>query len=180
MASKQLNFYITPNDYERINTMISENDIIVLCKSKIFADNNIVYTNKLPNIDEEIFQVYFTDSRFLERIKILSTNNGIRYFDIDESYLLEFDLGGFYPYDRTILQRSRFYYVKSFYNAESNLEKKSDLFCDWADGIIKNFKNEILRKYSKEKYFFYSESAINWIEENNAIEKPGGLGWKKP
>lgn len=179
MASKQLNFFITPEEHSRINNMILEKGIIVLLDEKIKSTEDFEVLNTLPDIEEEIFQVYLTSPRFIDKIFIKSTKNGIKYFEIDRSYLLEFSLGGFYPYDTTLLQRARFYYVKSFYNTYDDLEKKSNPYFEWCEDVIKTFRKEFLKRYSKEKEFFYSQSAIDWIEKNNAVETGGGLGWKK-
>lgn len=179
MASKQLNFFITPDDHNRINEMILESNILVILKQNISGTSEIVPSKALPSIEANIFQLYLTTSQFLDKIKILETDNGIKYFDINRSHLLEFSLGGYYPYDRDILNSGRLYYVKSFYNNLEELEEKSNVFCEWSDGIIKNFKKEFLQRYSNDKDFLYSKSAIEWIEKNNAEEMGGGVGWKK-
>ncbi|PWN64103.1 hypothetical protein [Chryseobacterium viscerum] len=179
MASKQLNFFITPDDHDRINEMILERNIMVILKQNISDTSEIVTSKTLPSIEEGIFQVYLLISQFLDKIVVLSTDNGKKYFDINRSYLLEFSLGGYYAYDRNILQSGRLYFVKSFYNNLDELEEKSHSFCEWCDSVIRDFKKEFLQRYSNDKDFFYSKSAIEWIEKNNAEETDGGLGWKK-
>ncbi|WP_160140290.1 hypothetical protein [Chryseobacterium sp. c4a] len=178
MASKQLNFFITPDEYERINKMILERNIVVLVKQNISITSEIVISKILPPIEDEIFQVYLSTPQFLDKIIVLSTDNGKKYFDLLRSYLLEFSVGGFYPYDRNILQRARFYYVKSFWNDQDILEKKSDDFIQWCDNFIIEFRKEFLNKYSKGDIFLYSDSAIKWIEENDATLINGGQQWK--
>jgi len=178
MSSKQLNFYITPEDHERINDFILKKETLILLNQKISLDNKIEFQNGIPTND--IFQIYLSNNEFIKKIKInTSKENNIKSFDIDDSYLLEFSLGGFYPYDRNILQRARFYYVKSFWNDQDILEKKSTDFTLWCDDFIKDFRKEFLKKFSKEKTFLYSDSAIKWIEDNNASETGGGLHWKQ-
>lgn len=179
MSSKQLNFYITPEEHQKINEFIVKKGAIILLKEKISSDNKIEFQTELPTND--IFQIYLSNHEFIDKVKIntTNTNNGdIKSFDILESYLLEFSLGGFYPYDRNILQRARFYYVKSFWNEKDVLEKKSTDFTLWCDDFIKDFRKEFLKRFSKDKTFFYSDSAIKWIEDNNASETGGGLSWK--
>lgn len=180
MASKQLNFFITPENFDRINEMILERNIVVILKQNISDTSEIITTKTLPPIKDEIFQVYLSTPQFLDKIIVLSTDNGKRSFDVLRSYLLEFSLGGFYPYDINLLQRARFYYVKSFFNKYDELEQKSNSFCEWCDSVIREFKKEFLKKYSNDKEDLYSQSAIEWIEENNAIKTGGGLGWRKP
>ncbi|WP_454046932.1 hypothetical protein [Chryseobacterium sp. Marseille-Q8038] len=93
MASKQLNFFITPDDHNRINEMILESNILVILKQNISGTSEIVPSKALPSIEANIFQLYLTTSQFLDKIKILETDNGIKYFDINRSHLLEFSLG---------------------------------------------------------------------------------------
>lgn len=177
MSSKQLNFYITPEEHERINEFIHKKGALILLNQKISNDDKIELQSEIPKND--VFQIFLSNNEFVKKVKINTTgNNHIKYFGIDESYLLEFDLGGFYPYDRNILHRGRFYYVKSFWNEDDVLEKKSNDFTLWCDDIIKDFRKEFLKRFSKEKTFFYSDSAIKWIEDNNASETGGGLSWK--
>nr|WP_199161910.1 hypothetical protein [Elizabethkingia sp. ASV34] len=179
MASKQLNFFITAEEHNRINNMILEKGIVVLLNQNINSITDFKILNQLPPANHNIFQVYLSTPIFLDQIIIDSADAQTHYFNIDESYLLEFNLGGFYSDDDSFLKRARFYYVKSFYNKYDQLENKSNSFCEWCDDTIRNFKKEFLKRYSKEKEFFYSQSAIDWIEKNNAVETGGGLGWKK-
>lgn len=179
MSSKQLNFYITPEEHERINEFISKKEALVLLSDDITSNNKIEIKHGIPST--YVYKIYLCKKEFLDKIKIktIATNpNDIKSFSIDESYLLEFNLGGFFPNDKSALQRARFYYVKSFWNEEDILEKKSNDFILWCDDFIKDFRKEFLKKFSKEKTFFYSDSAIKWIEDNNASEAGGGLNWK--
>ncbi|MEJ5049764.1 hypothetical protein WH221_07975 [Chryseobacterium culicis] len=178
MSSKQLNFFITHLEHEKINELIKKEEVAVILKKDITPTSEVSISEKLPIVEDDIFQVYFSSSEFLEKIVVLSTDDGKRYFDIDESYLLQFNLGGFYPYDKNFLQRGRFYYVKDYYNKQDVLEKKSNEFIEWCDHFIKEFRKEFLNKYPKGDIFLYSDSAIKWIEENNATLINGGQQWK--
>lgn len=161
MSSKQLNFFITPDGYNRINEMILTKNIILILKQNISDKGEVIISKTLPPVEDEIFQVYLSAPQFLDKIEVLSTDNGKKYFDILRSYLLKFSLGGFYPYDKNILQRARFYYVKSFYNQYDDLEQKSNSFCGWCDSVIRDFKKEFLKRYSDDKGDLYSPSVIN-------------------
>jgi hypothetical protein len=76
MASKQLNFFITPDNFDRINDMILERNIVVLLKENISDNSEIITTKTLPPIEDEIFQVYLSTPQFLDKIIVLSTDNG--------------------------------------------------------------------------------------------------------
>lgn len=180
MRAKQLNFFITPDEHNRINEMILEKKIIVLLNQNNNSLTDFKIVNQLPPANNDIFQIYLSAANFLDRMFITTIDSKNYYFSIDESYLLEFNLGGFYSDDDSFFKRGRFYYVKSFYNQYYMLEQKSNSFSEWCDNVIKDFKKEFLKRYSDDKYFLYSQSAIDWIEENNAAMTGGGFGWKKP
>ena len=175
MKSKQLNFYITPKDKEAIIDFLNRNHCCIVVDDYIKEDRN--HCKSLQQVEENIFQIYLAKEEFLKNIKILSTPNGIEYYDNMISPVLQFDLGGFYPYDKNLLQRARFYYISGYYKDEKFITKSAQ-FINWADSLINDFKKEFLIKYSKEKTFFYSKSAIKWIEANNAILVNGGQQWK--
>ena len=177
MNSKQLNFFIVPNDYPKINEFIIKQEAIVLANQDISDNVKIIFRNKLP--DNQIFQIYLSTKNYTDDIIISTTSKGKKYFNIQESCILEFSLGGFYPYDTNVLQRARFYYVNSFYDKNGNMIKKRNDFTLWCDNFIQEFKKQFLIKYDREKEFLYSEFAIKWIEENEAIETEGCLQWKK-
>ncbi|TPD73745.1 hypothetical protein [Flavobacterium microcysteis] len=179
MKSKQLNFFITPKDWEAISVFLSENQIKVLVDESLNGD----YENdgKLPNEDDEIYQVFLTRKEFLSDIKINTTDtNKIRYYSITLSPLLEFSMGGFYPYNKNILQRARFYFKSGYYNEQDIYVNKADEFTNWAQEVMKQFKKKFLISYPKQKDFLYSHSAIDWIEAQNAKYTNGGQGWEKP
>lgn len=178
MSSKQLNFFITPEDYSRINEFIIQQKAKILLNQDLSNEVDIFFRDELPD-NNQIFQVYLSLNKFEDNIIILTTKKGLKYFDIQESCILEFSFGGFYPSNPNILQRARFYYTKSFYDNNGVATGKRNDFVLWCDDFIKEFKKEFLIKYSKEKEFLYSKSAIDWIEKNEAKETEGGLGWEK-
>lgn len=177
MSSKQLNFFITPDDYSKIDEFIVKQKAIIILNQDLLDDSKIILREKLPN--DEISQVYLSLTHYLDNIIVSTTNKGLKYFDIQKSCILEFSLGGFYPSNPNVLQRARFYYTKSYYNNNGIATGKRNDFVLWCDDFIKEFKKEFLIKYSKEEEFLYSKSAIDWIEKNEARETEGGLRWKK-
>ncbi|OCA77105.1 hypothetical protein BBI01_01185 [Chryseobacterium artocarpi] len=179
MTSKQLNFFITDRDLELISDFFKGKSVKILLESNISDNYEIQALNQLPDKDMQSL-VYLCDSKFLNEIEIKSTKNGVKYFDILSSSIMEFSSGGFDTDDQNTIHRGRFYYVKSFYNKFDDLEKKSNSYIEWCDNIIRRFKKEFLKKYSNDKEDLYSQSAIEWIENNNAVKSGGGFGWKKP
>lgn len=171
--SKQLNFFITPEDYSSISIFLKE------CNSIILANNNIGkekdQSNSLIDLDEDTKQVFLTKNDLFNKVVVKTLENNFSYYYITSSPLLEFSLGGFYPYDINSLQSGRFYYIKAFYDENGDFVSKSEDFVSWCDEIFKKFKKKFLKKYSKDCYC--SESAIKWIELNNAVLNNGGQQW---
>ena len=174
MKSKQLNFFIVPSDYGAINKFFEKNEI------KLFWDkalNGARKNDKEILGSNDVFQIFLSQDEFSKHIYTRDTDSGIKYYYIVSSYLVEFSIGGFYPYDKSALQRARFYYIQDFYE-DGNSIAKSEIFINWAENVIKEFKSTFLVKYSKERDFWYSKNAIDWIERNEAQLVDGGQQWK--
>lgn len=174
-SSKQLNFFITSEDYNSVNSFLKECGAMILANDDIGKENNI--SNSIIDLKEEVKQVFLTRNEFLKDVVIKTIEDNISYYYITSSFLLEFSIGGFYPYDKNSLQSARFYYIKAYYNESGDFVTKSEDFVNWCDEIFKKFKKIFLKKYSKDCYC--SESAIKWIELNNAVLNNGGQQWSK-
>lgn len=174
-SSKQLNFFITPEDYNSVNSFLKECGAIILAAGDIGKEENI--STSIIDLNEDVKQVFLTRNEFFEQVIVKTLENNISYYYITSSPLLEFSLGGFYPYDKKSLQRGRFYYIKAYYDSNGNFVYKSENFISWCDEIFEKFKKNFLKKYSNDCYC--SESAIKWIELNNAILNNGGQQWSR-
>ncbi len=174
MKSKQLNFFIVPKDYETINNFLTTNGVIVYCDKSLNDEN---YNPLCITNTDDIHQFFLSKEEFSDEISIKILDNGLRYFYITSSNLLEFNVGGFYPYDEKTLNRGRLYFIQGFYD-DDKFVMKSDVFNDWAESFIKIFKKTFLVRYSKEKDFWYSKNAIDWIESKDAKLIDGGQQWK--
>ncbi|GAA3758013.1 hypothetical protein [Flavobacterium ginsengiterrae] len=174
-SSKQLNFFITPEDYNSINSFLKECSAIILTNDDIKKEKNIL--NSITDLNEDVKQIFLTRNDFLKDVVIKTIEDDISYYYITSSALLEFSIGGFYPYDKNSLQSARFYYIKSYYDENGDFVSKSEDFVSWCDEIFKIFKKLFLKKYSKDCYC--SDSAIKWIESNNAVLNNGGQKWSK-
>lgn len=175
MKSKQINFFIVPEDYKLIDEFLSNHECSIYIDS--YIDKKLNPINRLPKIEEEIFQVFLTNNKFNIRL-IAKPNEKSSYFDIIKSDLIEFSLGGFYPYDKTILQKGRLYFISEFFEGEELKVKNLD-FVDWSNDILKDFKKKFLKKYSNHGSVYYSENAIKWIEDNQALYNESKISWKK-
>lgn len=177
MKSRQLNFFITPQDHNEIEKFLIEKNIEILAKESLNSD----YDNHgmLPKENDKIYQVFLTRKEFSNDIEIETIEDSDkRYYSILTSPLLEFSMGGFYPYNMNILQRARFYFKGGYYNDEDVYVNKADEFTDWAQDVMKQFKKRFLISYPKQKDFLYSQSAIEWIEAHGAKYTNGGQEWQ--
>lgn len=174
-SSKQLNFFITPEDYNSVNSFLKECGAMVLADGDIAKEENV--STSIINLNEDTKQVFLSRDQFFEKVIIKTLENNISYYYITSSPLIEFSIGGFYPYDKKSLQSARFYYIKVYYDENGDFVSKPDDLVNWFDEVFKKFKKVFLKKYSKDCYC--SESAIKWIELNNAVLNNGGQQWSK-
>ncbi|MFH7010879.1 hypothetical protein ACHRV5_03355 [Flavobacterium sp. FlaQc-52] len=173
-SSKQLNFFITSEDYNSMDSFLKECSALILVNDNTEKQKNINIS--INDLNEDIKQIFLTKKDFLDKV-IIKTIDDISYYYITASLLLEFSLGGFFPYDKNSLQSGRFYYIKAYYDENGDSISKSEDFTSWCDEIFRKFKKIFLKKYSNNCYC--SESAIKWIELNNAVLNNGGQQWSK-
>jgi hypothetical protein len=170
--SKQLNFFLSPEDLVEVKKFLKEEGGVILKrnseKSTFFDEYNIEKNY------ENIFQVCICREEDKNKIfheHIEPTNS--YYVDILKSNCIEFSIGGFYPYSDKELHRSRFYFIYEYYK-DGDLIKKSPEFIEWANTLIKKFKNRFLIKSPIYSNDFFSEQCINWVTLNNAKLESGG------
>jgi hypothetical protein len=173
MSSKQLNFFVTPADWENIDTFFKRQEIVYvknrLVDKSDFKYNSFFGENKSPH------QIFFTNVGYTSNIFFHFDEVRKDYYpDRLKSYLVEFDLGGFNQADEKALHRGRFYYAKSYFATNGETIEKQKKFTDWADKIIKSFEKEFLRKIESEKFIYFSESALMLLEnKSGTMDKPG-------
>lgn len=134
-SSKQLNFFITPEDYNSVNSFLKECGAMILANDNIGKENNI--SNSIIDLNDEVKQVFLTRNEFLKDVVIKTLENNISYYYITSSPLIEFSIGGFYPYDKNSLQSARFYYIKAYYDENGDFVSKSDDLINWFDEVFK-------------------------------------------
>jgi len=172
MKSKQINFFLSPEDLPEVEAFLSERHCLILKRND---ENPETFHNyDIVNNREDVFQVCLCTEEFKEKIfyKHIESTDGY-FIDIPKSFCIEFSIGGFYPYSNKELHSSRFYYVFEFYK-NGRLVRKSEEFIRWADDIIKDFKNKFLIKEPKYSKDFLSVKFIEWVKMNKAaITKDG-------
>ena len=163
--SKQLNFFIHPDDWQSIvGFNQSQNVIMMGTKSTI---------NKIEEVYSFNFQVYLTKKQFIDNGEIFfdaKTN----YINLSSSSVIQFSLGGFYPNSSNTLNRGRLYYVVSYFD-NGSLAVKSVDFNNWASKYFGLFKKTLLGKNEFDSEFQMSKKTIDWAREHKATVDQSGL-----
>ncbi|HVG17081.1 MAG TPA: hypothetical protein VM935_19065 [Chitinophagaceae bacterium] len=174
MNSKQINFFLAPNDLNDVAVFFKEKGCHILKRRVDYPTNRVDYdfvSNK-----EEIFQVYIYSSPFTDKIEFQYLEEEQYYYvDSLRSFCIEFGIGGFYPYSDKELHRSRFYYVHKYYNTEGILISKEKKFINWADNIFKEFRKYFLTLSQDFKGVYFSDKALELTKNYNAKLVNGGL-----
>jgi hypothetical protein len=166
MNSKQVNFYLLPDDLASIEEFFREKDIITI---KTGLETPVpTACDVLSAYNEKIFQVHLTHKNWVNKTYFnFFEKKAIYYLDVLRSYALEFSIGGFYPYSDKELHRARLYFVVRYYDNQETLVSKSNEFVAWADSVIKDFKKHFLKRVSHSSDYF-TEKCLKWIENTGA------------
>ena len=167
MNSKQLNFFIVPEDLQSIYLFFLKRKVKYVVNNVEDSDNIIL--NDFPFRHGKIFErIHLTCEEFKPYLSFkYDESRKTFYVDSDRSYILDFNPGGFYPASSKVLHRGRLYCATSYFVSNRESVAKSDLFRTWVDDLFKLFKKDFLMQYTPNKSILFSKSAIKWIEENN-------------
>jgi hypothetical protein len=110
MRSKQLNFFILPEDWVEINLFLYEAGASILSVPITSIDDLF---NNMRRDDIESHQVYLTNQQPGKGIVLKPDRSGY-YIDIVRSNVVQFTRGGFYPNSNKTLHRARFYTVLGY------------------------------------------------------------------
>jgi hypothetical protein len=167
MNSKQINFYITPDNLPEIDNFFMAKESVIV-RGDVTLPNIALY-DLTTAYKEKIFQAYLTKKYFLNSIYFKKLDSKDYYYLYEVSSLVvQFSLGGFCPYNNKELHRSRLYYICKYYDDSGKFVSKPKEFIEWADDIIRDFKKQFLKKEPKYSKELFSEQCLKWIEENNA------------
>lgn len=174
MNSKQLNFFILPDDLREIELFLV-NEGVLFIPQPIY-DKEQIYSPSIirnPKPKKEFDQINLTKSDFSDKVLLKRIEQqGYYLMNIEQSLVIEFDTGGFL-YKPNQLERGRLYYITGFYNENRFFVKKDEQFIKWADKIFKEVKKRFLKK--SESFEYFSPRATNWMNETGAQIEPSGL-----
>lgn len=165
MHSKQLNFFLMPEDIDEINQYLLENQCLILKRNS--SNNNFYSEYNLEMNPDSVYQVCLTTKTFIKDVYYDEAKPKEYYINILKSNCVEFSLGGFYPYSNKELHASRFYFVSEYYEDDS-LVLKNEQFINWASLLLKDFKVKLLKKSKDYPGVYFSKRCLRWIMEKNA------------
>jgi len=173
MRSRQINFFIVPEDFPEIRSFLLENNICAIPQPLQSAA--IEYTKELtPTKEKEFDTVFLSNLDFQENISVdyITKQN---YYLIDDlrSFVIEFSRGGAHFGDPGILDSGKLYFITSYYDGSGTLVWKDEKFILWAQKVRASFKKQFLKHKIDSHYL--SVNAFKWMNDNNKKIHPSGL-----
>src|ERR1700744_954765 len=149
--SKQLNFFITPDDLGSIYDFFNDNGVKYVTQ-KIKRNNDLVLYNFPFKHGKAYEQIYLTSEQFRDHLNFKHDEKKQNdLLDTQKSYILEFDPGGFYPSSSKVLHRAKLYCKTSYFVTNNETVIKSEEFKSWVDKVFRLFKKQFLIKTNANK-----------------------------
>ncbi len=146
MSSKQLNFYATPGELPVFENYFKARDAVFITLP-FASDTHFIRTSAITRTsDKEWEKIYLTKTAFLPQIKTkFIQEQGYYLIDDWSSPVLHFSrpLPNLFTGN---IERSRFYYVKSYYGEADELITKEEAFTKWCDALMRGFAKRFLIK----------------------------------
>lgn len=171
MNSKQINFFLTPDDLPAVNDFLSNMNCVVIKRHSLQPEQPVKYD--LGINQDELHQVCLCRPEDLTKLVFVYLDNREEYYiDTNKSNCVEFSLGGFYMDNEKELHSSRLYFTAQFF-IDGGISKKDEGFINWADGVFKSFKKRFLIKDKDLVELKYvTENFIKWVNEKKAFVTP--------
>ncbi|MDX1959655.1 MAG: hypothetical protein SFU98_13855 [Leptospiraceae bacterium] len=173
MKTNQINFFLMPEDINEINHYLHSNDFLII--SQPMTSNSIVSLNSITEFNNDLeikfskkFLVLKQDINKLN-IKFIKEQN---YYLINEfnSPCIEVLFSPFNKDSNKKLNRGRFFFSKSFYDSEKNIQNKEDSFVNaslaFFKWVKKNFKNVKLKGFED---FLVSQRTLDWVNSGGML-----------
>ncbi|PSL22984.1 hypothetical protein [Chitinophaga ginsengisoli] len=167
MNSKQVNFFLAPEDQAEVINFFTEVGCEVVQENTRKSGQPVYFDIKKDLKDA--FHLYLCTPEFLETLAFRCLECRQEYYiDILKSNAIEFSIGGFYPYSNKEIHRSRLYFVSRYCEGDS-LFQRDEEFLFWADNIFKAFKKAFLVKdKSILRDIYGTRNLINWVNRTRA------------
>jgi hypothetical protein len=171
VKSKQINFFAVPEDLKAFEEHLKKDGIIFIRQPLMTDRIEIANTITERKDAKEWEKVYLTKKEFLPCIQ-LNFIHAQHYYLIEQmsSYVVEFHRPLPDPTNHTI-DRSRFYFIKSYYAENGDIITKDKGFIDWADTLIKDFTKHFLVKTEIAGNDWYTRNTLEAIKEGKIADK---------
>jgi hypothetical protein len=171
--SKQLNFFIHPDDLVPIVDFFNGNGIKYVC-DQIKSAGDIVL-HDFPNNHGKLYDTSnLTSEQFKDRLYFTFDEERSDYgLDPEKSYILEFSPTMFSPSNDRVIHRGRLYCKTDYFVSNNEKVVKSDEFKAWVDKVFRLFKKHFLIRTDFNKHILFSAKTLAWMKENNGqIDAP--------
>ncbi len=134
MRGRQINFFVMPDEWGALEKYLDENDMISIPTK---MDKNEIISEKIS--EKGIFK-YLVEEKYTNKL-ITYPIEKINKYSIEELYspVIQFSRP-YYDKEKKLLKRGRFYYIKGFWNDDSEWEDKPIDFLEKSDKLFKWFR----------------------------------------
>jgi hypothetical protein len=146
VRSKQTNFYATPGELPAFENYFKECDAVFITLP--FASNiDFVRTSMSTRTsNKEWEKIYLTKTAFLPQVKT-------KFIEEQGYYLIDETRSAVMQFSRPLpnlftgnIERSRFYYVNSYWGEVDEIITKDEAFSKWCDSVRRGFAKRFLIK----------------------------------
>jgi hypothetical protein len=170
MNSKQLNFFLSPDDLPLVYDFFIRMELKYVRVNKYDPDdiNFESFPFRHGSAHEQIF---ITRMDFSSQIHVRRNEAASEYcIDLEKSLVLQFTPGGIYPFNSRIINRGSFYCTTSYFVSNGESVGKPDEFKKWVDKLFKSFKKEFLLTKLDERFGIYiSHRGSEWMKDTGAV-----------
>jgi hypothetical protein len=173
MKTNQINFFFMPEDIAAIDDYLHSHKILIVSQPMQTDQLRIVNSISLfeTDLDKKLNKKYLIPEVNQSQITVKQIKEQ-NYFLINDliSPCVEVVYSPFSQLKDKSMNRGRFYYNKTFYNAKKELVSKNENFLEFASSffkwIKKNFKNSKLKGFED---FLVSERTKNWVNSGGML-----------
>lgn len=166
MRSKQINFFMMPEDVETFEAYLKGRKDTEFLGLPMYKQELRIVKSLLDKGKDMFFGLFLASNFLLDKI-VLKYIPKQDYYLIEDltSPVIEFDRC-FYDFKNKKIRRGRLYVITGYYADNGEWVMKEQRFLDWADEIFKWFR-KTFRKQKLEGYegFLVTPKTIKWVQE---------------
>ncbi|MGJ4996644.1 hypothetical protein ACQR0Z_19630 [Bradyrhizobium sp. HKCCYLS3077] len=154
MRSRQINFFLTPDDQaELLRRLDPDGQFVYLARRCLYDQMQILPTAVVRQMGQEPLGIYIARAADLDTI-VFNEGENDKSIDVIRSPVIEFNRC--YLGDEHISD-GRLYVVNSYFDAHGRIARKNDSFLKWSERLIAKTRR-CLTKEDKSFYYFGTET----------------------